>query len=202
MLSSHVGMTFAPGSVGTCQDSEGGGGCKRPSPLSSINQTRRRLTLDLSCFRTRSSDIIASSKRSLNSSLSRGSKFRIHHRSAIDPRLLRAFVNSMAMSFMQDLLKQAAPLAGGLRFIQHTKPSPSNSRSNISRFQRCERSDGASRPIHRSIGAFMRMIFCGGVLAPKGFNLPKNSVSCPITSPELRVVRQSPSGERECAAVA
>jgi hypothetical protein len=187
-------ITFAPGSLGSFQDSDGGGGCNRPSPLFSPSQRRAAslLSLNLSCIRARSRDVIVSSNRSLNCSLSRGSRPRIVHRSTVDSRVSCAFRSSFDISFIDGLL-MPIPLAGGVRFIQRmSQKSPTDSRSRIFRFQRCERLDGTSGSIHRGIFAFMKMIFCGDVLVPKGFNLPKNSVSCPITSPELRVIRQSP----------
>jgi hypothetical protein len=113
MLSSHVDMTFAPGSVCTYQDSEGGGGRNWPSPLFSPSQRRTAplLSSDLNCIRTRRRDVIASSNPSLNCSLSRGSKPRIDHRSVVDTTVSRAFSNSLAISFM-DRSPNANPIGG------------------------------------------------------------------------------------------
>jgi hypothetical protein len=179
-LGHFADMIIAPDSVGTYQDSDGGDGRKCSSPLFSIDQ-RRRLLIDLSCTLAWTIDIIASSKRTSHSSLSRGINSWIPNRSATDRRLSQACSNSLAISFIGGLRKPI-PLVGGDRsFDRIDAKGPRNPRSRISRPHRSERLDGTSRPKTINTATLASSIFS-----------PKNSISCPITPAELRVVRQSP----------
>ncbi len=182
---------FAPESFRNSQDSDGGDSRQWLSPLFSFCQRQiRRLSPDLNWALARRSDIIASSNRALNCSLSGESKFRIRHWSSIDPSLLRAFSNSLAISFIDALLKPT-PLVGGVRFSERRKiESPTNSRSKILRFQWFERLEGTSRPESINTCLLMRTIF-SDALCLNGRNSPKNPNTCPKTLYESGVVRQS-----------
>ena len=183
-----IGHCFAPGSFGNSQDSEGGDGCTRPSPLFSLCQRRRICRLSLSRARIRQSDAIAFSSRSLNCSLSKGSKPWICHWSAIDPMPSRAFFKSLAISFI-DVLRILHPLGGGVFSNQSTtRKSLSDCPSEILRFQRFFALGGM--PGQKTIipGRFSRVDLFRG---PKGPVLPKNTRTCPKTGYESGVVRQS-----------
>jgi hypothetical protein len=94
----------------------GGGGLHRLSPLFFLRQRRRICGLSLRPPLTRQSDAIASSNRFLNFSLSSGSNLRICHRSAIHPRLSRAFSNSFATSVIF-FLRTPIPYRESVRLI-------------------------------------------------------------------------------------
>jgi len=190
---------FAPGSIGAYQDCNGGDSHQWLSPPFSIGGQRWRPLADLSCTLAWTIDIIASSKRTSHSSLSRGSKSWILNRSMIDPRLSRALSSFRTMSFIDVLLKPI-PLVGGVRFIgRRTTGSPTNLRSKISRFQRFERLEGTSRPESINTCLLMGAIFLlmGAIFsdAPclNGRNLSKKPRTCPKTRYKSGVVRQSPS---------
>jgi hypothetical protein len=170
------GHGFAPGLVGTYQDSEGGDGCTRPSPPFSIYQTRRLLT-DVSAVLAWTIELIASSKSATHSFLSLGSNFWMLSRMQTDPRFSRALSRCRVVPSIDVLLK-AAPLTGCVKpNDRRNNQSPTDFRPHISRFHRSERLHGtrSSQTIGRA--RFSRSIF-----------LPKNSRICPKTPPESGVI--------------
>jgi hypothetical protein len=134
-----------------------------------------------------------SSNRSLNCSLSRGSRPRIVHRSTVDSRVSCASCSSFDISFTDGLL-MPIPRAGGRPFYSAHKPKKSN------RFAFAYFSIPAVRKARWHLWADSSRYLClheddffaEASWRLNGSNLPKNSVSCPITPAGSVVVRQSP----------